>query len=275
MLSSEGVEMPDKVRAKAALEALRCPVFLLPRSTQVGWNKQCLRQEQLLGMVVIGHGVCVHSQLFTLHCLRKLVLSKLSECPQVQAEARVKEGSPAALCGYKPCFLPCRESSSPWLRSPFVRGAPEEGQRPKLRNYFNESSKPGNSISAFPINGVCQLLEDQIGLAQCGLLLCRFELHNSAPSSDLQGQGGVATGPAGVTGVMDRAQGVRAAFQPHFPAWSSDPSRLNTSLPILSPVHDPRVRTGMEKGSAAFCGDPLLLILVRQSPIPSQQSWNY
>lgn len=40
--------MPDKVRAKTALEALRCPVFLLPRNTQVGWNKQCLRQEKFM-----------------------------------------------------------------------------------------------------------------------------------------------------------------------------------------------------------------------------------
>lgn len=42
--------MPDKVRMKTALEASRSPAILLPRNTQVQWNKQYLGQEQCMGI---------------------------------------------------------------------------------------------------------------------------------------------------------------------------------------------------------------------------------
>lgn len=42
--------MSVKVRMKTALEALESPAILLPRNTQVHWNKQYLRKEQFMGI---------------------------------------------------------------------------------------------------------------------------------------------------------------------------------------------------------------------------------
>lgn len=49
-LSRKGVQMPDKVRMKTALEALGSPAILLPRNTQVDWNKEYVRQEQFMAI---------------------------------------------------------------------------------------------------------------------------------------------------------------------------------------------------------------------------------
>lgn len=68
-------------------------------------------------------------------------------------------------------------------------------------------------IFAFPVptNQWCVsawlLVEDQIGLSECGLVLCKFNCTTLPPAPELltcrasQPQCGMATGPAGHTGV--------------------------------------------------------------------------
>lgn len=179
------------------------------------------------------------------------MLSELSECPEVQPKARVKEGSPAALFWYKPLVSALQGEQLPLAPVPLCEGGMRRRAetRTQAQNYFNESSKAGHFyLPSASQSMVCVsawlLVEDQIELAECGLVLCKFNFTTQLPIPELltcrasQFQCGVATGPAGPSGWRDRPQGVRAGCQPHSLGlpylglpWSSDPSRLAQHLP--------------------------------------------
>lgn len=73
------------------------------------------------------------------------MLSKLSQCPEVQPKARVKEGSPGALCWYKPLVF-ALQGKLPLAQIPLCeRGMRRRAEtKTQAQNYFNESSKPGH-----------------------------------------------------------------------------------------------------------------------------------
>lgn len=74
------------------------------------------------------------------------MLSKLSECPGVQPKARVKEGSPGALCWYKPLVFALQGKQLPSAQIPLCEGGMRRRAETKTQaqDYFNESSKPGH-----------------------------------------------------------------------------------------------------------------------------------
>lgn len=95
------------------------------------------------------------------------------------------------------------------------------------------------------------LIEDQIGLSQCGLVLCKFNCTTPLPAPELltcrasQSQCGMATGPAGLTGLEGQtplSQGRTSAPLPgtSLPGTSLGLGSLQTRstppFPPLSPV---------------------------------------
>lgn len=161
------------------------------------------------------------------------MLSELSECPEVQAKARVKEGSPAALCWYNPLVLALQGEQLPLAPVPLCEGGMRRKAetRTQAQNYFNESSKGGHfclpcaSQSMVCVSGWL-LVEDQIGLAECGLVLCKFNFTTLLPAPELltcrasQFQCGVATGPAGPSGVEGQTPGGQGRMSAPLPGTS-------------------------------------------------------
>lgn len=114
------------------------------------------------------------------------------------------------------------------------------------------------------------LIEDQIGLSQCGLVLCKFNCTTPLPAPELltcrasQSQCGMATGPAGPTGLEGQtplSQGRTSAPLPgtSLPGTSlrlgSLQTRSTPPFPPSSPVHGPRVWLWMEnKAHQHFSG---------------------
>lgn len=112
------------------------------------------------------------------------------------------------------------------------------------------------------------LIEDQIGLSQCGLVLCKFNCTTPLPAPELltcrasQSQCGMATGPgwtdrAGGTDPTESGQDISPApwdFPPWiFPGTLIPPDSLNTSFPtFVTCAWTPCLDLDGKKRSSAF-----------------------